>query len=192
MKYSAGLPTTEKTRMAMKAINLTTDFDPELPEVLLNDTQIQQSVLNLCINAADAIASKGEIAIRTFQAQQKGRPFACIEITDNGPGMSEEVQEKTTQWLWHYNHERPNMALGGLTPKQKLHGLHRSLLMSYWLCLTCSHRIRAARRRDDGCIHIVGGNLIRPGHSFSKLNPFPGAQHMGAAQALTVDKGSIR
>lgn len=32
----------------------------------------------------------------------------------------EEVQNKATQWLWHYNHERPNMALGGITPKQKL------------------------------------------------------------------------
>ncbi|NLO54949.1 MAG: transposase, partial [Gammaproteobacteria bacterium] len=24
------------------------------------------------------------------------------------------------QWLWHYNNERPNMGLGGMTPKQKL------------------------------------------------------------------------
>jgi putative transposase len=32
----------------------------------------------------------------------------------------EEVQEIGTQWLWHYNHERPNMGLGGITPKQKL------------------------------------------------------------------------
>ena len=32
----------------------------------------------------------------------------------------EEVQEMGTQWLWHYNHERPNMGLGGITPKQKL------------------------------------------------------------------------
>lgn len=31
-----------------------------------------------------------------------------------------EVQEFATQWLWRYNHERPNMALGGFTPKQKL------------------------------------------------------------------------
>jgi putative transposase len=31
-----------------------------------------------------------------------------------------EVQEKATRWLWHYNHERPNMGLGGVTPKQKL------------------------------------------------------------------------
>ena len=32
----------------------------------------------------------------------------------------EEVQEKATRWLWHYNNERPNMALGGITPRQKL------------------------------------------------------------------------
>jgi len=32
----------------------------------------------------------------------------------------EEVQSFATRWLWTYNHERPNMALGGITPKQKL------------------------------------------------------------------------
>jgi putative transposase len=32
----------------------------------------------------------------------------------------EEVQAFATRWLWTYNHERPNMALGGITPKQKL------------------------------------------------------------------------
>jgi len=32
----------------------------------------------------------------------------------------EEVQEYATRWLWTYNNERPNMALGGITPSQKL------------------------------------------------------------------------
>jgi len=32
----------------------------------------------------------------------------------------EEVQEYATRWLWTYNHERPNMGLGGFTPIQKL------------------------------------------------------------------------
>jgi len=30
-----------------------------------------------------------------------------------------EVQNYATDWMWTYNHERPNMALGGITPKQK-------------------------------------------------------------------------
>lgn len=32
----------------------------------------------------------------------------------------EEVQDYATSWLWTYNNERPNMALGGITPGQKL------------------------------------------------------------------------
>jgi putative transposase len=32
----------------------------------------------------------------------------------------EQVQQIATRWLWTYNHERPNMALGGITPMQKL------------------------------------------------------------------------
>ena len=31
----------------------------------------------------------------------------------------EQVQDAATQWLWTYNNERPNMALGGITPTQK-------------------------------------------------------------------------
>ena len=36
--------------------------------------------------------------------------FSCIE----------EVQQHATNWLWTYNNERPNMALGGITPIRKL------------------------------------------------------------------------
>jgi putative transposase len=32
----------------------------------------------------------------------------------------EEVQERAINWLWTYNKERPNMAIGGITPKQRL------------------------------------------------------------------------
>lgn len=32
----------------------------------------------------------------------------------------DQVQDYATKWLWSYNNERPNMAIGGITPKQKL------------------------------------------------------------------------
>ncbi len=35
-------------------------------------------------------------------------------------GSIQEVQDAATRWLWTYNNERPNMALGGITPMQKL------------------------------------------------------------------------
>ena len=31
----------------------------------------------------------------------------------------EEVQDYATKWLWHYNHERPNMGIGGVPPCQR-------------------------------------------------------------------------
>jgi putative transposase len=31
-----------------------------------------------------------------------------------------EVQDFATKWTWSYNHDQPNMALGGFTPKQQL------------------------------------------------------------------------
>ena len=33
---------------------------------------------------------------------------------------SSRWQAKVRRWLWTYNYERPNMALGGITPMQKL------------------------------------------------------------------------
>ncbi|VAX26744.1 Mobile element protein [hydrothermal vent metagenome] len=32
----------------------------------------------------------------------------------------EHAQEEATKWLWIYNNERPNMAIGGITPAMKL------------------------------------------------------------------------
>ena len=35
-------------------------------------------------------------------------------------GSIQAVQDAATRWLWTYNNERPNVALGGITPRQKL------------------------------------------------------------------------
>lgn len=32
----------------------------------------------------------------------------------------DEVQQIATEWLWSYNHERPNTGNGGMPPAQKL------------------------------------------------------------------------
>jgi putative transposase len=32
----------------------------------------------------------------------------------------EKAQDQATEWLWTYNNDRPNMAIGGITPAMKL------------------------------------------------------------------------
>ncbi len=39
----------------------------------------------------------------------------------------EQAQEAATKWQWLYNHQRPNMALGGITPAQKLEAYYATL-----------------------------------------------------------------
>lgn len=41
----------------------------------------------------------------------------------------QQVQEKATNWLWHYNNERPNMALGGITPAAKREITNQNFLL---------------------------------------------------------------
>ena len=41
-----------------------------------------------------------------------------------------QAQDKAEHWLWTYNHVRPNMALGGLTPSQSLKQFNQGVLYS--------------------------------------------------------------
>lgn len=51
-------------------------------------------------------------------------PDRCLPISWpaglNSGRCIEEVRGYVTRWLWAYKHERPNMVIGGITPKQEL------------------------------------------------------------------------
>jgi len=48
------------------------------------------------------------------------RTVRCEWLSQHYWESINEVQEFATQWMYKYNHQRPNMALGGSTPKQRL------------------------------------------------------------------------
>lgn len=54
--------------------------------------QIQQVLLNLMLNAADAMKYKGKITIST--GFEKGKEKAIISISDTGPGIPENLMDK--------------------------------------------------------------------------------------------------
>lgn len=77
------------------------DYDPSLPDILMDTDQIEQALLNIVSNAAQILAhqSQGIITLRTrtvHQANihgQRHKLVARIEITDNGPGIPTELQD---------------------------------------------------------------------------------------------------
>ncbi len=72
-------------------------LDEDLPEVDGHIAELSQVILNLIVNAADAVAEKhgsqcmlGQIDVRTSATAD----FVRVEVEDNGCGMSPEVFEK--------------------------------------------------------------------------------------------------
>jgi CheY-like chemotaxis protein len=86
-----------------KNIELITKTSPDLPSVRVDTNQISQVLLNLCINARDAMPQGGKLTIRTrlehqdnLRSLEKSRPrgFVCIEVADTGVGMDENIQKR--------------------------------------------------------------------------------------------------
>jgi PAS domain S-box-containing protein len=83
-----------KKKYDFKRIELIWDTDPALPLVQCSPTQIEQVLMNLLRNAAQAMSgSKVEFPRITLRTRKEGG-FARIEIEDNGPGMDEAVRRK--------------------------------------------------------------------------------------------------
>ncbi len=62
------------------------DYAADLPEVYCQPNQINQVLLNLLVNAAQAMDHKGHLYLRAWQQDQS----VCIEVRDSGPGIAPE------------------------------------------------------------------------------------------------------
>ncbi|MBW1960038.1 MAG: ATP-binding protein [Deltaproteobacteria bacterium] len=71
-------------------IRLIRDYDPELPEILLDPDQIGQVFFNIIKNAADAIEKSGTITLSTRRDNKTVR----VTVTDTGSGMTSDQMKK--------------------------------------------------------------------------------------------------
>ena len=74
-------------------IVVTTELDPDTPPVALSTTRLKQVVINLVINAREAMPSGGRITISTVPTQRstdfQGSDWVHISVSDTGRGMDE-------------------------------------------------------------------------------------------------------
>ena len=77
---------------------LQTDLDPNLPDALMQSSEINQVLLNLIVNASDAIAEKnqnssgtmGTISVRTYSDDV----HVIVEVSDDGCGIPDHIRQK--------------------------------------------------------------------------------------------------
>jgi nitrogen-specific signal transduction histidine kinase/CheY-like chemotaxis protein len=92
-------------RMIGEDVDLSLSLDPELGAVLADPGQIEQVLLNLAVNARDAMPTGGRLTIETrnveldpdFARTHPGAPFGqhvYMAVTDTGTGMTAEVQSR--------------------------------------------------------------------------------------------------
>ena len=85
-----------------KSVKIDTAFSPDLWNVIADNNQIQQVILNMCLNSREAMPDGGTFKIETFNedvresgdlALRQGR-YAVIRISDTGHGMDEETKQR--------------------------------------------------------------------------------------------------
>ena len=91
-----------------RRIEIVTEMGANLPKVYGDPTQLQQVLLNLCVNARDAMPNGGRLTIKcqtqrwTDVVPRRANPGqsaigrstgVVLEVLDTGTGMSEEVQQ---------------------------------------------------------------------------------------------------
>jgi PAS domain S-box-containing protein len=89
-----------------RAITITEELTPGLPQIDADATQLRQLVLNLLVNAIDATRERGSlITVRTFAVEHpedvasdlvaSPRPaprYLALQVSDDGPGMDEATR----------------------------------------------------------------------------------------------------
>jgi two-component system NtrC family sensor kinase len=79
-------------------IEIVRDLCPDLPTVMLDADQFLQVILNLLVNAAEAMGGDGVLTIRTRplgSVSDSGRPKSVeIQVSDTGVGISKEIMGK--------------------------------------------------------------------------------------------------
>jgi CheY-like chemotaxis protein len=87
-----------------KNIEIELTLSDEIPEIVADPTQLHQALLNLCVNARDAMTSAGQLTIATERLESEAMKgmfpsaessaYVVIRVKDTGTGMEESVRKR--------------------------------------------------------------------------------------------------
>lgn len=83
-----------------RTVSFNLELCDHLPPLAADPNQLQQVVLNLCVNARDAMPNGGVITLSTRSEiveesdEAPAGAFACLQVSDTGTGMPPEVRAR--------------------------------------------------------------------------------------------------
>ena len=75
---------------ASKDIDVKLEF-ANVPDVKINPSELQQVIINLIINAVQAMDGNGTLTIQSNVLERDGKNGVCLAFHDSGPGISEDT-----------------------------------------------------------------------------------------------------
>ncbi|MGQ0627647.1 MAG: PAS domain-containing sensor histidine kinase [Phycisphaerales bacterium] len=80
-------------RAAMpETCTLAAEIEPGTADLAISPVQLTRAVLNLVVNACEAGGAGVRVKVRVQPEEDARGAFASVSVSDNGPGMSEEVR----------------------------------------------------------------------------------------------------
>jgi polar amino acid transport system substrate-binding protein len=86
--------------------------------------QLQQVVLNLVLNARDAIAGPGVVTLATRAVEQAGSRWSELSVSDDGPGMDEATQRRIFEPFFSTKGAGRGLGLATVHAVAERHGGH--------------------------------------------------------------------
>ncbi|HEX9443775.1 MAG TPA: PAS domain S-box protein, partial [Candidatus Binatia bacterium] len=120
-----------------KTIALSLDLDPALPPILADPNRLHQALLNLCVNARDAMPDGGALRLATerasgaelqkrFQAADR-KEYVSISVEDTGQGIDPVLRERVFDPF--FTTKEPGRGTGlGLTVAYGIVGSHKGFI----------------------------------------------------------------
>jgi signal transduction histidine kinase/DNA-binding response OmpR family regulator len=86
---------------------------PNLPPIVAVASHLKQAVLNIVLNACDAMAHGGTLEIRTMLSEELGsqQQSVVLEIGDTGPGIDPETLERIFEPFYSTKPHNPGLGL---------------------------------------------------------------------------------
>jgi signal transduction histidine kinase len=78
-------------------VRVITDFPKEIPPVPVDGQMLRQAMVNLVVNAVQAMPRGGVVQVGARMEQRSGKPWLVIEVRDEGSGLSPRAAEKMFQ-----------------------------------------------------------------------------------------------
>jgi PAS domain S-box-containing protein len=114
--------TLELLRASLPArITLKTELAERELFVQADKTQVQQVLMNLCLNARDAMPDGGVLHVRTAPVSDEG-DWVCLSVSDQGTGISEAVKAHLFDPFFSTKERGTGLGLAVVEHIVKLHG----------------------------------------------------------------------